>query len=101
MKSLLSLNPLLSDRIRLAIMVALVTSKEPLDFNILLASLEVTKGNLSTHLRKLEEGGLIIITKDFVGRKPHTTYQETKEGKKAIQEYLNTIEDVLKGVKKH
>ena len=96
MKSLLSVSPLLADRIRLAIMVALVTSKDPLDFNTLLSSLEVSKGNLSTHLRKLEEGGFITVTKSFIGRKPHTSYQETQTGKKAVQEYLNILEKALK-----
>lgn len=94
-QALLKINPLLSDRIRLAIMAALVSSPEPLDFNTLLTSLEVSKGNLSTHLRRLEEGGLIVVHKTFRDRKPHTSYRETSKGSSAIKDYFNALEFAL------
>ena len=90
-------HPLLSDRVRLAIMAAVASAGEPVDFNTLLSSLELTKGNLSTHVRKLEEAGLIEVTKAFVGRKPRTTYEVTREGRVAVKKYLEQVEALLKG----
>ena len=93
---LLQVNPILVDRIRLAIMAHLSLAKGPVDFNTLLQELELTKGNLSTHMRKLESAGLIEIRKEFVGRKPKTSYFCTQTGKSEIQSYLTTIEALLK-----
>ena len=91
-------NPLLSDRARLSIMVLVSTgsSADELDFNTLLERLELTKGNLSSHLRKLEEGKLLKVTKSFVERKPRTTYACTAKGLKELKAYLAAIEKVLK-----
>lgn len=95
--SLLDANPLLADRVRLNIMANLALAGEPVDFNTLLVELELTKGNLSTHIRKLEEAELIEVAKEFVGRKPRTTYSCTAKGKKELQQYLGAIERLLKG----
>jgi DNA-binding transcriptional ArsR family regulator len=97
---LLNVNPLLVDRVRLAIMANLALADGPVDFNTLLQELELTKGNLSTHMRKLEEAQLIDIKKEFIGRKPKTTYACTTQGKKEIQDYLATVEAVLKATTK-
>ncbi|MEN8132364.1 MAG: transcriptional regulator [Pseudomonadota bacterium] len=97
---LLKVNPILVDRVRLAIMANLALVNGPVDFNTLLQELELTKGNLSTHMRKLEESGLVEIKKEFIGRKPKTTYLCTESGKKEIQTYLATVEAVLKQSKK-
>ena len=93
---LLQVNPILVDRIRLAIMAHLTLADGPVDFNTLIQELELTKGNLSTHMRKLETAGLIEIKKEFVGRKPKTTYLCTPSGKNEIQSYLAAVEAVLK-----
>lgn len=93
---LLHVNPILVDRIRLAIMAHLSLAKGSVDFNTLLQELELTKGNLSTHMRKLEAAGLIEIKKEFVGRKPKTSYLCTKSGKHELQAYLAAVEAVLK-----
>ena len=98
-KSLLELNPLLSDRVRLAIMTALSAADGPMDFTTLLQTLELSKGNLSTHMRKLEEGGLVDVKKEFVGRKPRTTYRCSKSGQKELTIYLEKIENILKQAK--
>jgi DNA-binding PadR family transcriptional regulator len=58
--------------------------------------LDLTTGNLSTHMGKLEDQGLIKIEKTFVGKKPHTTYRCTAKGKKEIKKYLSTIKSVLR-----
>ena len=94
---LLNVNPLLVDRVRLAIMAHLALAGGPVEFNKLLEELELTKGNLATHLRKLEEAELITVHKEFVGRKPRTTYVCTARGKKEMRSYLGTIEALLKG----
>lgn len=90
-----SINPLLMDRVRLGIMVTLVNSDNPVEFNILLEVLDLTKGNLSSHTQKLEEAKLIKITKVFVDRKPRTSYVCTELGKKEIKNYLKQIERIL------
>jgi len=98
---LLNVNPLLVDRVRLAIMANLALAGGPVDFNTLLEDLGLTKGNLSTHMRKLEEADLITVHKEFVGRKPRTTYLCTAKGKKEMLDYLNTVENLLKKTPLH
>ena len=93
---LLDVHPLLFDRVRLSIMAHLSLSKAAVDFNALIEVLDLTKGNLSTHMSKLEDQDLIKIEKAFVGKKPHTTYRCTAKGKKEIKKYLSTIESVLR-----
>ena len=93
---LLEVNPALFDRVRLAIMAHLSVTKKPVDFNTLLAELELTRGNLSTHVRRLEEDGLVRIDKTFVDRKTRTTYACTARGKKEISQYLTAIEALLR-----
>jgi DNA-binding HxlR family transcriptional regulator len=87
---------LLGDRVRLAIMATLASAEEPLDFNTLLDSLGVTKGNLSSHIQKLEGAGLVVVKKEFVERKPKTTYECTKSGRVEIRNYLAKVESLLK-----
>jgi len=93
---LLNVNPVLVDRVRLAIMASLALAKGPVDFNTILIELELTKGNLSTHMKKLEQAQLIEIKKQFVGKKTKTTYSCTQGGSEAILNYLATLEAVLK-----
>lgn len=90
-----SINPLLMDRVRLGIMVTLVNSVKAVEFNVLLEVLDLTKGNLSSHAQKLEEAKLIKVTKEFVDRKPRTSYVCTELGKKEIKNYLKQIEQIL------
>lgn len=89
-------NALLSDRVRLAIMATLAAAPEPLDFNSLLESLQLTKGNLSAHSQKLEEAGLVEVKKEFVGKKPRTTYSCTDKGRSELRAYLAQIESMLR-----
>ena len=97
-KSFAGTNPLLGDRTRLMIMAALATEKGPLEFLELLDRLALTKGNLSVHLRKLEEGGLVTIEKEFVGRKPKTSCRCTAQGRDEVKHYLSTVEAMLRGM---
>ena len=82
-------------RTRLAIMATLA-GVESLEFNELKAQLGLTDGNLSTHLASLERAGYVNITKSFRGRKPLTTVSQTAKGKKALTNYVNMLEGILK-----
>ena len=93
---LLNVHPALFDRVRLAIMAHLSLARSAVDFNTLLTELQLTRGNLSTHMKKLEEDGLVRIDKNFVDRKPRTTYACTAKGKKEIGLYLSAVETVLR-----
>ena len=77
-------------RMRLGIMAYLVNA-EVADFNELKAMLQATQGNLSIHLRKLEEAGYIEIEKSFLGRKPLTRARVTAAGRKAFAAYLEAM----------
>lgn len=77
-------------RLRLGIM-AYLASAEVADFNALKALLQATQGNLSVHLRKLEEAGYIKIEKSFLARKPLTRARITASGRKAFAKYLEAI----------
>lgn len=85
----------LHSRIRLAIVAALVSAEEG-DFNFLKDMVKTTDGNLSTHLRKLEEAGYVSSKKRFVDRKPQTTYKITEKGRRALEGYVSTLEKFLK-----
>ena len=88
------LDDVIHGRMRLGIM-AYLASAEVADFNELKAALEATQGNLSIHLRKLEEAGYIAIEKSFLGRKPLTRARLTAAGRKAFADYLDAIGRLL------
>jgi DNA-binding MarR family transcriptional regulator len=77
-------------RMRLGIM-AWLADAEVADFNTLKAMLNATQGNLSVHLRKLEDAGYIEIEKSFLGRKPLTRARITENGRAAFAAYLDAI----------
>ena len=77
-------------RMRLGIMVYLADA-ESADFTELKTVLEATQGNLSVHLKKLEEAGYVAITKSFVNNKPLTRATITDEGRKAFAGYLEAL----------
>lgn len=82
------------NRVRLGIMSALVVN-DYLDFNALKELLDVTDGNLATHLKKLEKESFIGIEKTFIDRKPNTKYFATSEGKQAFTQHLNVLEQII------
>jgi len=77
-------------RLRLGIMAYLSTAGAA-DFNALKAKLQATDGNLSVHLRKLEDAGYVAIAKSFVGKKPLTTVGLTEPGRAAFIRYLDAM----------
>ena len=80
---------------RLGIMSVLMVN-EALSFNALKELLNLTDGNLATHLRALEEQGYLSVQKQFIGRKPNTTYAATTEGRLAFTNHLNALELFIK-----
>lgn len=85
-----NIDDVIHGRIRLGIM-AYLASAEVGDFNQLKAALQATQGNLSIHLRKLEDAGYIAIEKSFLARKPLTQARLTPLGRKAFAKYLEAI----------
>jgi DNA-binding MarR family transcriptional regulator len=89
------LNKAFDSRVRLGIMSVLAVN-DTLDFNSLKEYLEVTDGNLASHLKGLEKEDLIGVQKSFIGRKPNTQYFMTNQGKKAFEAHINALESLIK-----
>ncbi|MBV6642846.1 MAG: transcriptional regulator [Cyclobacteriaceae bacterium] len=96
MKNLLKdLNKAFENKVRLGIMSALVVN-DFLDFNALKELLDVTDGNLASHLKSLEKSKYVTFKKEFRDRKPNTRYSVTKEGRDAFIKHIKAIEQLLK-----
>jgi len=89
------LNKAFESRIRLGIMSVLMVN-DKVDFNTLKETLNITDGNLASHISALEKLEYVDVQKQFVGKKPNTTYAVSKKGKKAFVEHLNALENLLK-----
>ena len=85
-----TIDEVIHGRMRLGIM-AYLAHAEAADFTELKAALKATQGNLSIHLRKLEDAGYIAIDKSFLNRKPLTQARLTPAGRKAFETYLDAI----------
>jgi DNA-binding MarR family transcriptional regulator len=88
------LDPMLHERGRLAI-ASVLAAVESLTFTELRDQLEMTDGNLSVHLQKLEEKGYVATDKQFVGRRPQTTCRLTAAGRQAFARYLDHLETIV------
>ena len=93
-----NLNKVFDSRIRLGIMSALMVNTE-VNFNELKELLNITDGNLASHLKTLEESMFIKVQKGFIGRKTNTTYSITKAGEKAFKIHLTALEKMIGTVK--
>jgi DNA-binding HxlR family transcriptional regulator len=89
-----NLNKSFDSRVRLGIMSALMVNDE-VNFNDLKELIQVTDGNLASHLKALEETGFIKVHKGFIGRKTNTTYAATKAGDKAFKLHLEALEAMI------
>ena len=88
------LNKLFDSRIRIGIMSAVMVN-ETVNFNELKSLLDVTDGNLATHLKTLEENNYIKVHKGFIGKKTNTTYTITKVGQTAFKNHLKALEKII------
>lgn len=93
-----SLHKAFESRIRLGIMSALAVNDD-LEFNALKEILDVTDGNLASHIKALEKENFIGVEKSFVGKKPNTKYHITKAGKKAFEAHLAILEKLIRSQK--
>ncbi len=91
------LNKVFDSRIRLGIMSALMVNAE-INFNELKELIDVTDGNLASHLKTLEENAFVKVQKGFIGRKTNTTYSVTKAGEKAFKQHLDALEQMIKSI---
>lgn len=89
-----NLQKVFESRIRLGIMSALMVN-DTLDFNALKDLLELTDGNLASHLKALEQQEIIVVSKQFIGRKPSTTYRATEQGKDLFRQHLGALEELI------
>jgi DNA-binding HxlR family transcriptional regulator len=97
MKGLISnLHKVFESRIRLGIMSVLVVN-DWVDFNTLKQLLETTDGNLASHLKALEAKQLVLMKKQFVGRKPKTSYQVSEAGRDLFAQHIEALENLIKG----
>lgn len=92
------LNKAFDSRIRLGIMSILIVN-EKVDFSVLKEMLELTDGNLASHISALEKLKYLEVTKQFIGKKPNTSYCVTHEGKRAFTQHLNALENLIKSTK--
>ena len=87
------LDPLLNSELRFYIITVLAMYKDA-DFSFLKQRLEATDGNLSANLSKLEEAGYLTVKKEFVGKKPRSTYAITSNGLARLSAHLDTMEAI-------
>ena len=92
----LGLKKIFHEPSRLAIMSALCRSIEPLSFNQLKEECELTDGNLSSHLKMLEDAGIVGINKSSANSKPRTEISLTESGRESFIDYLKALEGVLR-----
>ena len=91
-----AIDDVIHGRLRLGVM-AYLSGSGMAEFNELKARLQASDGNLSVHLRKLEEAGYVAIEKTYAGRKPLTRVSITDAGRTAFITYLDAIEKLLPG----
>lgn len=89
-----AIDEVIHGRVRLGVMAYLSTVGSA-DFNELKAKLQATDGNLSVHLRKLEDAGYVAVEKAFVGRKPRTTVTLSDSGRSAFVRYLDAMQKLV------
>lgn len=89
------LDKVLEHRVRLQIMSVLVTN-DAYDFSALKEMLNVTDGNLASHIKALEKEKYISVLKSFVDRKPNTRYRITEKGRTSFRKHLDALEQVVK-----
>lgn len=92
---ILNLNKAFENKVRLGVMAALMVNSK-LSFNALKELMELTDGNLASHLKALEKAEYVQVNKSFIGRKPNTTYNITSSGRKAFELHLTALENLIK-----
>ena len=99
LRNLAEVDRLVHEPARLMILMVLYTV-ESADFTFLVNATELTDGNLSSHLSKLVAAGDVIIEKGYAGKKTRTTLQLTEEGRRAVEDYSSTMQQVMRNLSK-
>ena len=89
------LNKAFDSRIRLGIM-SMLSVNESVDYTTMKQVMELTDGNLASHLKMLESIGYIQSSKQFIGRKPNTQYQITEQGRQTFKDHIDALEKLIK-----
>jgi DNA-binding MarR family transcriptional regulator len=89
-----TLNKAFESRIRLGIMSILMVNDQ-VEFTMLKELLQITDGNIASHISGLEKLGYVSVTKQFVGKKPNTSYAATKAGKDAFAKHIQALEQLI------
>jgi len=92
-----NLNKVFDSRVRLGIMSALMVN-DSINFNELKELLNITDGNLASHLKSLEENAFIKVEKGFIGRKTNTVYIITKAGEKTFKLHIGALEKMIRSI---
>jgi DNA-binding MarR family transcriptional regulator len=79
--------------------MSILMVNDEISFNDLKQMMEVTDGNLASHMVNLEENGYIKVHKGFIGRKTNTTYSITRAGEKAFKDHIEALENMIKGMR--
>ncbi len=95
-KILIDFNKAFESKVRLGIMSVLMVN-DTVDFNTLKELLNLSDGNLASHIKSLVELKYILVVKQFIGNKPNTNYSASKDGKKAFHAHLKSLEALIKG----
>ncbi len=91
---LVNINKLFESKVRLGIMSMLMVN-DTVDFNSLKIHLDVTDGNLASHIASLEKAKYIKVNKSFIGKKPNTTYSVSATGRRSFNEHLDALERLI------
>ena len=91
----MEIDKVIHEPVRLRIMMIL-SGVEQADFNFLLTTLDLTRGNLSRHIEKLEAADYVNVEKSFKGKMPNTSYKITQKGTKALAQYWEDLDAVRK-----
>jgi DNA-binding MarR family transcriptional regulator len=91
---LVNINKLFESKVRLGIMSMLMVN-DTVDFNSLKTHLDVTDGNLASHIASLEKAKYIKVNKSFIGKKPNTMYSVSATGRRAFNEHLDALERLI------
>lgn len=92
-----NINKTFENRVRLGIMSILMVH-DWVDFGELKDTLNLTDGNLASHIAALEKESYIQVRKAFIGKRPNTSFQATNAGKQAFKDHLNALEALIKGM---
>jgi DNA-binding MarR family transcriptional regulator len=88
------------DKSKLLIVTMLSVDRDGLSFSELLEKTELTNGNLSSHIQKLEEQKIVKVTKTFLGKRPLTTVELTAQGRQKLKEHIQHLKSILDRVGK-